>query len=134
MQARIWKIHPLNKLPPAISMWTAPTYPHQLVRFGPVLVSGDSVYNPQPTTALEQAVVPMSLDDDLDTQHNVDMIREGHLDPFEQHEIEKERQESSAQALEELLIPLQPRKASLTPGIKPKPGQVHEIYLEECPN
>lgn len=107
MQTRVWKMHPFSKLPTNISMWAPPTYPNNLARFGPVLFSGSGVYRPEspPQYRLQNAGL---IQDNTNTAKNIASIYNSQ-DPYAQ-QLERERQETSAAALENLLIPVQPRK------------------------
>ncbi|KAI8912417.1 dual specificity protein phosphatase [Gorgonomyces haynaldii] len=107
MQTRIWKMPPQQRLPPQISMWQPPTYPNQLTRFGPPPFSFSALPVHQKSHSVPVTFGNRMQSDDLDTQHNISFVRDG--DPYAL-EIERERQEQSAIALEDLMIPLQPRK------------------------
>jgi hypothetical protein len=97
MQNRIWKLHPIEKLPLTISCWNPPTYPGNITRFGPIAFSA------KPTKNNYQSKNNLAMDIDMQNFREDPMVNYN-------RQIEIERQETCAQQFEQLMIPAQPRK------------------------
>ncbi|KND02115.1 uncharacterized protein SPPG_09042 [Spizellomyces punctatus DAOM BR117] len=99
MQAKLWKLHPSGTLPPQISLLKPPTYP-SLRRW------------PKPSIEPPSNTVTDQVEDDVQEELETEAVR---LDE-ERGEIEKALREAgrmrgtAGEKLEEMAIPLQPRK------------------------
>lgn len=96
MQTRIWKMHPAQKLPDIISMWSPPTFPN-ITRFGQPLFH-------------QQINMTSKIYYQSQERYSIYAGKSEDTISIYARQIEIERQESSARALEELMIPGQPRK------------------------
>lgn len=107
MQARLWKLHPIVKLPPQISCWSPPTFAVSTESHYAMTSVHPFAHPLMSHQSSEKKTVKMTDNDEMDVQSR---LENGSFGPtqltseYDHHSIGKET------GFEALFIPIQPRK------------------------